>query len=127
MQRLNVMLGVLAFAVTLLGTPVHAQEIEHGTWMGTMTPPGGQAIPVMFEVGETDGALSIVMKHETLPDMAFADERLEGDELTFWWEPGTRVDCALTRQGDGSFEGMCADDRGADGGEGPIEMRPPTG
>lgn len=126
MQRWTTVLGVLVLGATLLATPAHAQDLEHGTWMGTMTPPGGQAIPVTFEVGETGGDLSIVMKHETLPDMAFTDERLAGDELTFWWEPGTRVDCALTRQADGSFEGVCVDDRGADGGEGPIAMSPPS-
>jgi hypothetical protein len=127
MQRLTPLLGLLVCAWTLLATPAGAQDLEHGTWTGLMTPPGGQPIPVSFEIGETDGSLSIVMKHETLPDMAFTDERIEGDELTFWWEPGTRVDCSLTRQGDGSFQGVCADDRGADGGEGPIEMRPPSG
>ena len=120
--------GAIVLAL-LWAVPAGAQELEHGTWTGSLVPPGPSAepVPVTFEVQEADGALSIVMRNEILGEAPFSDERLEGDQLTFWWEPGIRVDCALTRQGDGSFEGTCQDDRGTDGGQGTISMRPPEG
>ena len=57
--------------------------------------------------------------------ISFYEVALDGDELTFWWEPGPRVDCTLLRKEDGSFEGTCTDG-GADG-EGTLTMVPPSG
>lgn len=116
----------LGFGAVLLAlswaSSAGAQELEPGTWTGTLSPPGGEGVPVTFAVGLTDGALSIVMNNVQLGDMPFSDERLDGEELTFWWEPGTRVDCTLLRQGDRSFEGTCS----AGNGDGSITMVPPS-
>ena len=120
-------LGILTLLALLVMSPVGAQELERGTWTGTMTPPPGGNIPVTFEVDEADGALSIVMSAPLVePPMVFRDVKLDGDELTFWWTPDIRLDCTLLRAEDGSFEGICTDGTGP-GGEGTLKMTPPSG
>jgi hypothetical protein len=108
-----------------LAPPSAAQELVHGTWTGTMTPPGGRPFEVTYQVGELGGALAVTMHsilvQEVIP---FRDIRLAGDELTFWWEPGVRVDCTLRRTASGSFEGPCAAQGGAAGA---LTMIPPSG
>ncbi len=118
------MVTLLVMWVTI---PVGAQELEQGTWTGTLTPPPGIEVPVTFEVGGTDGALSIVMSAPLVePPMVFNDVKLDGDELTFWWAPDIRLDCRLLRKQDGSFEGPCSDGSGP-AGEGILKMLPPSG
>lgn len=121
---LGALIGALALLVMAAATPMHAQQLESGAWTGAMSPPGEGSVPVTYLVAEVDGALSISMSAmgESLP---FSDVSLDGDELTFWWEPGPRVSCTLLRQDDGSFEGQCRD--GSVGGEGTLVMRPPSG
>jgi hypothetical protein len=120
MKRLTFTASLFALA-TLFAVPAHAQDIEHGLWSGAITPPGGQAVPVMYQVNDVDGGLTIVMSNPENGPMEFADETVEGDQLTFWWDIGIRIDCTLMRQGDGSFRGTCSDGHG----EGPIWMTPP--
>jgi len=114
-------LGVALLVGMWAAVPARAQELQPGTWTGTMFPPGGEGVPVTYRVGLTDGVVSIVMNNLQLGDMAFQEPRLDGDELTFWWEPGTRVDCTLQRQDDRSFAGTCS----AGNGDGAITMLPP--
>lgn len=111
-------------AVTLAAlwwaVPTAAQELTPGTWTGTMAPPGASAIPVVFEVGGTGAALSIVMRSVLVQEeMHFQDVRVDGSQLTFWWEPGVRVDCTLQRTPAGGFEGPCV---GAGGPQGAARM-----
>jgi len=120
MKRKAAGLGAVLFALCV-ANPAGAQQLEQGTWTGTMSPPEGEGVPVTYSVGVTDGALSIVMNNAQLGDMPFSDARLDGDELTFWWEPGTRVDCTLRRQSDRSFAGTCS----AGNGDGALTMVPP--
>jgi len=122
MKRTAPALGALILLALCIVSPAGAQELQPGTWTGVMSPPGGEGIPVTFAVGMTDGALSIVMDNAQLGEMPFTDAQLAGDELTFWWEPGTRVDCTLVRQEDRSFEGTCS----AGNGDGTITMVPPS-
>jgi len=124
MKSLTAAAGLLALGA-MFASPAHAQDLQPGLWSGEMTPPGGDPLPVMFEVGERDGALRIVMMNEDLGPMDLTDEALAGDELTFWWNPGVRVDCTLMRQEDGSLEGICADERRPAGGQGRLTMVPP--
>ena len=128
MKRTAAGLGIVALLAMWVATPVGAQELAPGTWTGTMSPPqNSPSVAVTYEVGETDGALSIVMSAPGLgQSMTFSDVKLNGDELTFWWEPGARVDCTLLRKEDGSFEGICTDGSGPDG-EGTLRMLPPSG
>jgi hypothetical protein len=120
---------VVLVLLTLWSVPAQAQEAQDlpfGLWSGTMTPPGGEPLPVMYQVREVAGALAITMSNPDLGPMEFTDEALAGDELTFWWNAGVRVDCTLRRQEDGSFDGSCADPRGTAGGEGAMTMTPPA-
>ncbi len=127
MKRTAAGLGMVTLLVMWVTIPVGAQELEHGTWTGTLTPPPGGEVPVTFEVGGTDGALSIVMSAPLVePPMVFNDVKLDGDELTFWWAPDIRLDCRLLRKEDGSFEGPCSDGSGP-AGEGILKMLPPSG
>ena len=127
MKRTGAGFGIVALLTMWVTTPVAAQELERGTWTGTMSPPGSPSVAVTYEVSETDGALSIVMSvPEVGQSMAFSDVKLNEDELTFWWEPGTPVDCTLLRKEDGRFEGICTEGTGPDG-EGTLTMLPPSG
>jgi len=126
MMRTATGLGIFVLVAMWAATSAGAQELEPGAWTGTLTPPGGAGVPVTYEVGDTNGALSIVMNNPQLGDITFNEPQLEGDELTFWFEPGTRVDCTLTRKDDRSFDGSCSDGRGADG-QGVLTMLPPAG
>ncbi len=127
MNRTAAGLGIATLLAMGVTTPVDAQEMERGTWTGTMSPARAPSIAVTYEVGEIDGALSIVLSApESGRSTAFSDVKLSGDELTFWLEPGTRFDCTLLRKEDGSFEGICTDGSGPDG-EGTLRMLPPSG
>ena len=128
MTKTAAVLGMVTVLAIWVTTPVGAQELKLGTWTGTMSPPGNQSVDVSYVVGETDGALSIMMSVPSMPQrggLAFNDVELDDDELTFWWEPGGRVDCTLLRQEDGSFEGTCSD--GSADGDGILKMVPPSG
>lgn len=118
-------LGAVAVAMLALAGQAQGQELERGTWTGAMSPPGGSAIPVTFEVAVTGNDLSIVMSNPQFGDIPFMDPRLSGGELTFWWEPGTRVECTLVRGEDRRFVGTCSDVQGATG-EGSLTMTPPA-
>ena len=126
MKRTAAGLGVVALLALGSATPASAQALPQGTWTGTMSPPGGEAIPVNFEVSESGGALSIAMMAVQVEgEMPFRDIRLDGPTLTFWWEVGVRVDCSLTRTEVGGFAGTCTDGTG-DRGEGTLTMVPPA-
>jgi hypothetical protein len=107
-------------------TPTGARDLTLGTWTGSIALPGGSSLPVTYRIGDTDGALSVVMNHEQLGDVPFSDARFDGDELTFWWEPGIRVDCSLQWKEDGSMVGICTDGSGP-AGQGTLTMMPPSG
>jgi hypothetical protein len=125
-SKLALALAAVAFLSVVPASPAAAQQLPFGGWTGTMTPPGGQPITVTYEVGELDGVLAIVMRalmvQEIIP---FHDIRVEENALTFWWEPGVRVDCRLERTATGSYEGPCT--AGGTGSAGSLTMVPPAG
>jgi hypothetical protein len=100
-----------------------AQKLEPGTWTGSVTPPNEeQALPVTYDVAMKGDTIVVTVdagEHGTFP---FSDVKLTGGELTFWFMPGTRVDCTLARGADGAFQGSCRD---ADGGTARMVMVPP--
>ena len=118
-------LGIVTLLAMSVTPPIGAQELTSGTWTGTMSPPGGGSLAVSYEVDVSDGALSIVMSANG-QSLSLNEVALDGDALTFWWEPGTRVNCRLLRREDGSFAGTCSEGTGADG-EGTLTMVPPSG
>jgi hypothetical protein len=116
----------LAAALTLAGVaPLGAQALTPGTWTGTMSNPVGGSVDVTFAVGGTPDTPTISMSVSMLPEpIAFNDIRLDGQTITFWWEPGVRVDCQLTRDAAGGFAGTCSDGSGS--GDGRMTMVPPA-
>ena len=127
MTGLSLKSAFMLLVAASIATPctVAAQALPLGTWSGAMSAPGGTPIPVSFQVGRTDSGLSIVMSSAQVEgEIAFTDVRLQGDSLTFWWEPGVRVECTLTRTDAGGFEGSCSDGSGS--GEGILRMVPPA-
>ena len=116
----------LAVALTIAAVaPLQGQGLSPGTWTGTLSNPQGAVIPVTFEVGGTVDAPTVMMSVTMLPEpIAFNDIRLEGETMQFWWEPGVRVDCQLTRTAAGGYEGSCLDGSGS--GSGALTMVPPA-
>lgn len=100
-----------------------AQEIEAGTWTGTITPPGGSTLDTTFEVAVDGDAVSMIIASPIGPLPANGLEVL-ADRLTFSFEPGTPVDCVLMLQDDGSYTGECLD---SGGDAGILVMNPPGG
>ena len=43
----------------------------------------------------------------------FNDVKVNDKTLTFWFTPGPRVECTLTRGEDGAFAGTCRDTKAA--------------
>ena len=120
MTKIKVALAAGFLLATAGAAPARAQELAQGTWTGTMTPPGGQPLSVVYEVGVLDGALVVAMRSILVQEVIrFQDVQVKEDELTFWWEPGVRVDCTLQRTDAGSYEGTCA---GASGPTGTARM-----
>jgi hypothetical protein len=121
MKKLSI---VLSAALPLLVlAPAHAQNLETGTWAGSVTAPG-ETLPmdVTYDVkmnGDTIGITVNAGEHGTFP---FRDVRLSDQTLTFWFSPGVRVECTLTRREDGAFAGPCRD---SEGGNASMVMVPP--
>jgi len=116
-------LVTLALAA-LVGVPaaVAAQSIEAGKWTGTVLPPDGQTTEVTYDVtvkGDTIGITVSAGEHGTF---TFNEVKLADNKLTFSFQPGVLVKCALARRADGAFEGQCTD---AEGGVAQMLMVPP--
>lgn len=100
-----------------------AQKLEPGQWTGVVTEPDGDRTEVVYDVAINGDTISIVARPGGQGNFPFSDVKLaDGKTLTFWFKPGPRVDCTITRQEDGSFEGPCLNPRGQ---EARLLMVPP--
>lgn len=111
-------------ALSLLAVnPVEAQRLETGKWTGTVTPPGELiGMPVEYEVTFKGDTLGITVNAGDHGTFTFNEVKLDDKVLTFWFRPGPRVDCTLTRDEVGTFSGPCSD---SEGGIARIVMVPP--
>ena len=101
----------------------HAQQLEPGRWTGTVLAPGEQqALEVSYEVTLRSDTIDIRVNAGSHGSFAFSDVKLADKTLTFWFTPGPRVDCSLTRREDGAFAGSCRDPQG---GVASMVMIPP--
>ena len=117
--------GVLALAASLallLAPPIAAQELVPGTWTGAMMPPDGGEVPLTYTVAHTDGALAITLV-APMGEFPFREIGFDNGALTFVLTPGTRLECALDPQEDGSYYGDCVDE---EGDTGQMRMIPPA-
>lgn len=115
---------VLSAALPLLAlVPVEAQKLEPGKWTGTVTPPGQQmAMPVTYDITTKGDTIGITVSAGEHGSFAFNEVKLNEKTLTFWFTPGPRVECTLTRGEDGAFAGPCRD---SEGGMASMVMVPP--
>lgn len=116
--------GFLSLALALAMTaPATAQDIQTGTWTGSITPPGVPTQETTYEVTASDDMVAITIA-TPIGDLPFNDLEVGADRLTFSFEPGTPVDCVLMLRDDGSYSGECVD---SDGDPGVLVMVPPGG
>lgn len=120
---MRTVLAALAISAATCGATaaVHGQSLEPGTWTGTIAPPGSNPFDVTYDVVVKGDTLTITV-HAPPGDRPFHDIKTSENELTFWFEPGPRVDCVLAKQEDGSYAGDCVD---RDGSVGHLTMVPP--
>ena len=116
-------LMVLAALAAVAHVPAGAQQLQAGTWTGTVTPPNeSQPTPVTYTVALEADTLSIVVDAGQHGKFPFHEVKVEEGRLTFWFAPGPRVECALERREDGSWAGGCRD---PEGGVARVVMVPP--
>lgn len=121
MRKIAVVAAALLSALTVV--PAEAQTLQVGKWTGSVTPPDEPiATEVTYDVtlrGDTISITATAAEHGSFP---LNDVKLTDGVLTFWFQPGPRVDCTLNRRDDGSFAGDCRD---PDGGVAGMVMVPP--
>ncbi len=146
MRKVVFVLIALALGWSFPST-LHAQELQEGTWSGTLTGLGGGGRgpqDVIFEVKRipdpharwrsgTGEVLSVAL----LPQgrltrlrgpgpMPLSDVRLKGETLSYRVTI-LQLDCSLMRQADGNFAGECVDEEEDEGQIFQITMIRPTG
>jgi hypothetical protein len=104
-------------------------------WMkGTMTPPGGEAIEIAYEVamGEQGPKGWIVADGDDgeKTKIAMKDLSMDGSYVNYNWSPPDNEDvvisCSLRKQADGGFAGDCKDNE-EDGRTGQMTIAPMEG
>ena len=89
-----------------------AQKLEPGKWTGTVAPPDGSVNDVTYDVALRGDTIAISVNAGQHGVHRFNDVKLDNNRLTFWFEPGPRVECTLQRRDDGAFQGSCTDPQG---------------
>ncbi len=122
MFALALPIGLSAQAPTAPAAP--AAKLEVGKWSGTVTPPNGQALALVFDVTAPGDSMKMDL---TISDMGVTFPvtaiKLDGKKLSFsFLAMDTDVKCNLEKLDDGSYAGPCAD---ASGDGGPMTMVPP--
>ena len=120
MQRFARVLSLLAL-VALPGVAA-AQKLEPGKWTGVVIDPSGNRNETVYDVTVKGDTIRISVTAPQHGTFEFSDVKLVDQTLTFWFEPGVRVECKLNRRDDGGFEGSCTD---AGGGVAQMLMLPP--
>ena len=126
-MKRTTLLVALVLATGVAAAPIpHAQQLKAGTWTGTVTPPDDAMLDVLYTVTNEDGGTQIALQvPEMGMELAFENVQVEDGALTFNVSVDTTyLDCEMTRQDDGSFEGYCVD---PDGEAGFLTMVPPEG
>ena len=116
-------LCVILFAIGIAGPlGLQAQTLEEGRWVGRMMHPTGSYLNLFFEVSNEGDSLQIAMDVPDVREFRLQNPQYDGTVIRFWWQAGVRLECAVERQDDGSFQGGCRDRWG---GRGPLMMVPP--
>ena len=116
-------LGIFALSVVVgTASPIHAQMIEEGDWVGRVILTTGNFMDVVYEVRTAGNDVNIAMVVGGSTTFDFEDIRVVRDSLIFSWQPGFKLNCAMHRLDDGVYQGACMDPWGGFGG---IIMAPP--
>jgi hypothetical protein len=111
-------LPLAASAQTTAGAPT----LVSGKWTGTVTPPDGQLVEVMFDVATLNDTLQITIDAGQHGQFKAEEIKLDSASLSFSFTPGPRVVCVLAKKADGTYGGDCTDDGGTPV---PMTMVPP--
>ena len=101
--------------------PVFAQPLQEGAWTAFIFTPGGEVAEATYEVKRDGSSTSAVMKWNS-GEAPVMNLMLDGDRLTFSWEPSFFLQCRFDRQSTGQFKGACRDERE---NLGPAVLSPP--
>ena len=108
-------------AIVILPAAASAQAMQPGKWTGSATPPDGE-VQLTFDVTVKGDTIGIMLSAGEHGSFKLEEVKLANNKLTFWFQPGPRVNCTLDRKENGNFEGACAGD---DGLSVPFKMIPP--
>ena len=111
------------FGLLMLPLSAQAQQLQTGTWTGTITPPNTESAQATYNVRMSGDTLKITIM-TPFGDLDFSDIKVQSDRITFTFIPGTPVNCTLMLREDKSYAGDCVD---SDGDTGVLVMVPPAG
>lgn len=111
----------IAMLAIFCSQPAHAQSLEEGEWRVMIFTPGGEVATAVYEVERIGGSTRATIKWRDgeTPAMGL---KVDGDLMTFAWDPGFYMECRLKRDAGRQFKGACRD-----GSEhlGPAVFSPP--
>jgi hypothetical protein len=115
-------IALLGLALVALPAVGSAQALKAGLWTGTVIAPEGDETIVTYDVTVNGDSLGIVIHAGEHGDFTAEEARHADGKITFFFSPGIRVNCTLTRTDAGDFSGPCVGD---DGATGQMKMVPP--
>lgn len=109
------------FLISTLNRPAQGQDLTPGTWQVLMINPEGQILEAEYIVRVVGRTTTAAINWRS-SEVAVSDLRVDGDALSFSWDPYFPMDCRFEREPDGQFMGGCMD-RNED--IGPVLLSPP--
>lgn len=120
----KLMIAIVAALPFLPADTASAQQLDVGTWTGTVTHPNGRVENVTFDVTMKNDTLGIAANVDGGAQVVvFRDPKLDGATLTFSFPAPSPVQCTLTRRDDNAYEGPCRAPEATRGGV--LLMVPP--
>lgn len=118
---------LVAVALLVAAAPLGAQsrdstQFSMGKWTGTAITPDGEQVDLVYDVAMQGDTLTMSIQAGEHGTFATHEVRLANDRLTFWFQPGPRVECTLIRQPSLEYTGECLDEGG---GVALLKMIPP--
>jgi len=113
-------LGLVWCAVS--AARLEGQQLQTGTWTGTVVDPGGEPIGVSFDVHSAGDTTAISMIIPEGPTFAMSEIHFDQTKLVFTWDAGVKIVCTLDPATEGSYSGSCIDESG---NSGTMTMVPP--
>ena len=61
MKTVTTLLAVVGFAALMIVPSLQAQDLQTGTWTGTVTPPNGEVFEITYDVENVNDTLTVTM------------------------------------------------------------------